>query len=130
MVPDANKVVLAKGVQDVPTGSTVAPHGSSLAGGVGAYAQIWKVPLASLLYSQKRIQTVVPGVSPDLSMYGMAPFPLSSSSHSTRVKVPEQLFGAVVYNAIPPSVIPPVLLSKTMRPPAGTTALNQTSPPL
>jgi hypothetical protein len=88
-------------------------------------AQIEKLPLLSLPYSQNRMKTVEPGVSPVAEMEDMKPFALPSSSQETKVSE----LHVPVYNAIPPSVMTPVLESKMMLPLAGTTALNQTSPP-
>jgi hypothetical protein len=93
----------------------------------GSETQIPKVPLLSLPYSQNIIHIVEPGVNPVLSIMGIKPLGLSSSSHSISV-IPE---GGQVpeYIAIPPSVITPVCESILICPEAGTVTLNQTSPP-
>jgi len=61
-------------------------------------------------------------------MEGISPLALSSSSHSIKVKVPPH--AVALYSAMPPSVTTPVFESMINCPFAGTTAVNQTSPPL
>ena len=69
--------------------------------------------------------TVAPGVNPVCEIEGIKPFALPLLSQPTKVNA---LHGPV-YKAIPPFVTTPVFESIIRFPLAGTTALNQTSPP-
>ena len=115
-------------VQEAATGNSIAVQGPSFEGGGGGkVAQIPKVPLLLLPFSQTLTQIVSPGVKLPTVSLGIFALVLLLSSQLINVSTAVQALP--LYNAIPASVIVPTCVSKIKAPIEGTTTLNQTSPP-